>query len=345
MATIPNILLNGTTADAVPVMGNFTEIYTNIDRTNVAAKTGSGSTFVFQTSPAITSPTITGNLNLNSSANLNIYSDGGVTLKFKVDGATGSFGIPSGQKFLLDGTALNGDTYIYESAANIVDHWAGGNLQFTVNGVSNYISIPATRKFYFDGGGDTYINESSANTVDFQVGGSSALVLRTTNVAIGGDQDLILQPNKNLYLDGGTNDYLGNSGNGQNDLYANGILALRTTSSGFVTIPQGISGTLNFAGGTTYNLSGGGNITARLGHFSVTLVGTGIDVDVLNISGVQTGAGKVNGIYFSTTDGQLDGTTMRFDPAYTDTSALGAFYGRIPITIDGVGTKYISLYS
>jgi len=61
MATEPLILLNGTTADANQVMQLFDEIYSNIDETNVAAgnKTGSGK-FVLQTSPTITTPTITG---------------------------------------------------------------------------------------------------------------------------------------------------------------------------------------------------------------------------------------------------------------------------------------------
>lgn len=60
MATIPVILLNGTTADANDVMADLTELYTNIDENNVASgnKTGSGR-FVLQTSPTINGLTIT----------------------------------------------------------------------------------------------------------------------------------------------------------------------------------------------------------------------------------------------------------------------------------------------
>lgn len=63
MATIQTVLANGTTADANEVMSNEYEIYSNIDETNVgvANKSGSGK-FLLQTSPTITSPTITGTI-------------------------------------------------------------------------------------------------------------------------------------------------------------------------------------------------------------------------------------------------------------------------------------------
>lgn len=61
MATLPVTLLNGTTADANDVMDDFNEIYDNIDQTNIGAsnKTGSGK-IVLQTSPTITTPTLSG---------------------------------------------------------------------------------------------------------------------------------------------------------------------------------------------------------------------------------------------------------------------------------------------
>lgn len=57
MATIPVILLNGTTADANQVMADFYEIYSNIDQTNINAsnKTGTGR-IVLQDGPTLNNP-------------------------------------------------------------------------------------------------------------------------------------------------------------------------------------------------------------------------------------------------------------------------------------------------
>lgn len=61
MATIPLILLNGTTADANEVMDLFYEIYGDIDETNVQPpnKTGTGP-FVLGNAPTINNPIFTG---------------------------------------------------------------------------------------------------------------------------------------------------------------------------------------------------------------------------------------------------------------------------------------------
>lgn len=245
MATIPITLLNGTTADADQVMDIFTEIYTNIDRNNVTSKTGTGSVFVFQTSPTINTPTlttpvITGDLNLNSGADLNIYSDAGTTLKFKVDGATGDFGIPSGRKFLLDGTALTGDTYLIESAANQFDLFVGGASMLEAISANALIFIPnsndfgirPTRKFFFDvsggAGGDTYIYESSANRISFVTGGSESFRIDAgVIVSVLNSLDFSIQATRKLYLDNGGDTYIQEGSANEVTCYAGATAFLR----------------------------------------------------------------------------------------------------------------------
>lgn len=190
MAVIPIILINGTTADADEVMSDFDEIYDNITQINVqsANKTGTGK-FVLDTAPTISGATLTtatittgsGGITMNSGGDLKIYSDVATTLKFQVDGATGDFGIPATRKFYLDGTALTGDTYIYESSANNVIFFVGGASILELDGNSATfgsavdVVIAATKRLYLDGQGDTYIFEDSGNSVRFVVGGVVAI--------------------------------------------------------------------------------------------------------------------------------------------------------------------------
>ena len=90
------------------------------------------------------------------------------------------FSIPATQKLYLDG---GGDTYIYESAANVVKHVVGTNniLELTASrvicapGIS--LTVGATNKFYLDGGGDTSIREISADAIAFEVGGNDHMQL------------------------------------------------------------------------------------------------------------------------------------------------------------------------
>ena len=67
MAILPLILAEGTTAYAGDVMSLFYEIYGNIDASNVQAanKTGTGK-FVLDTSPTISAPLFTGDVNFDS---------------------------------------------------------------------------------------------------------------------------------------------------------------------------------------------------------------------------------------------------------------------------------------
>lgn len=202
MATIPTILLNGTTADANDVMDDFNEIYDNIDSTNIASgnRTGTaGGKIVLQTSATIITPTIQGQITLNTSnsilgnvnlftgSDINLYSDSGTTLKYTVDGATGSFGMASGSKFFLDGTTLVTDTYFIEKSANVIGCYTGGLEILELDGGSTpkqiifgsgvNVNLQATQKLFYDGGGDTYITEESANTLAMYCANTSMIQL------------------------------------------------------------------------------------------------------------------------------------------------------------------------
>lgn len=94
--------------------------------------------------------------------------------------ASGNITVPATSRIYLDG---GGDTYIYESSANIATIVAGGvgslevrQTYVHVNGVDAVVD--ATKRLYLDGGGDTYDTESSANVLDRYAGG--VLALRTT---------------------------------------------------------------------------------------------------------------------------------------------------------------------
>lgn len=83
----------------------------------------------------------TGNTSLYAGADFSVFSDDGITSKFFIDGATGNFGIPSTQRFYLDGTNLAGDTYLHENAANSLQAVVGGNTLFT--GTANMLTLGA----------------------------------------------------------------------------------------------------------------------------------------------------------------------------------------------------------
>ena len=84
------------------------------------------------------------------------------------------------KKIRLDGSVA-GNTYIYESAADILDFYAGGvnllKLTEAGGGASDKVSIPALTPLYFDGGTHTSIHESSDDVLKIDVGGDTMIAL------------------------------------------------------------------------------------------------------------------------------------------------------------------------
>lgn len=109
-----------------------------------------------------------------------------------------------------------------------------------------------------------------------------------------------------------------------------------TAGSGFDFIVTG-TGQVRNSGGTYYALDGNGDFGLRSGsmQFSTT---SGSDISILEISGVNSGAGLMHGIRFTTTSGTLDGSPLYFDTAYFDSTAPAVpanAGGRIPISLNG----------
>lgn len=87
-------------------------------------------------------------------------------------GTTGAVGIRAAQKLFVDGIALTGDTYIYESAANVLDTFVGGvNAQQLT---ATALSIPDGSAFYFGGNATHPSLKHSATGVDFQTHATTA---------------------------------------------------------------------------------------------------------------------------------------------------------------------------
>lgn len=194
MASIPVILLNGTTADANEVMADFNEIYSNIDQTNIGApnKTGTGR-IVLDTNPTISgltlsNPTITGNIT------------GTPTFLGRPTFSVG-LTVPTAQTITLNVGATTGIT---ENSANLATFFVNGSpsMRFRNSGVS----IEPTQRFWLDGGGDTYLTEIAANTVQLIAGGITALNIAATRLTLAGQ--LVIAPTQQLYFDGGGDTYM-----------------------------------------------------------------------------------------------------------------------------------------
>lgn len=201
MATLPVILLNGTTADANQVMADFNEIYSNIDSTNVASgnKTGTGK-FVLQTSPTVTTPTI-GDLT-NMQHDHHNAATGGILSGSAFSGSTTGTGL-----FVLQ----TSPTIITPTIASFVnsvhnhENNAGGgqlnieNVATSKTGTGAVVlaaspsfsgtpvgtggfAVSATQKLWLDGGGDTYLIESSANVIDVFAGATSRMTISGASV-------------------------------------------------------------------------------------------------------------------------------------------------------------------
>lgn len=137
----------------------------------------------------LASPVITGNLDLHSGADIRAYSDAGSTLKFLVDSATGSFGIPATQKFFLDGTALSGNTYLHEVSADRLQSVVGGSVGFDITnssslftvGSSFNLALSATKKIYFSADYDTCVYEASNLVLGISFDGGSNDMVQVSN--------------------------------------------------------------------------------------------------------------------------------------------------------------------
>jgi hypothetical protein len=88
--------------------------------------------------------------------------------------ASGNIVIGATKRFYLDGGS---NTYIHESAADVVSVVVADSTKFRVTGTYTYVLggdllLDATKKLYLDGGGNTYVWEEAADTFSIVTGGT-----------------------------------------------------------------------------------------------------------------------------------------------------------------------------
>jgi hypothetical protein len=249
---------NNTIADGPQVSTNFTDLVNYVANRNDGSATWDR---VLVTSSS-TVPFIANNS--TGTANIANFQDNGVSVFQIVDG--GDVYMNATKKLYFDG---GGDTYILETAANIMDFGANGTVHFRVNGVTPRVNvfasdfaIPATFKLMVDGGGDTYITESASNQMDFYCGGVLHARINDTggNFLILGT-DLTMPAAKNLYLDGGGNTYLTESSADTMDFTTGGTLAMRLTSAQVLDYRKAVVATGASGAATLGQIGSGGPAT------------------------------------------------------------------------------------
>lgn len=295
--------INDITTGAVPISGTTTNTWAINSDGNAVILSSAGltatHTYTFPdldgeivtlnatqtlTNKTLTSPVINGG-DITGAASFTTSPDSGVTITFAIDVATGSFGVPSGQKIFLDGTDLLGDTYIYEGVANDIYIVAGTNPNLLINatrvavGGAADLIIQATKLLYLDGGGNTYITEDSSDNISFVSAAANAFNISSARSY--SKADFWLDPTKRLYFDGGGDTFIyeSSSNNLAIDIGGVNIFAGNTTAANFNLVDLSIDTTKKFY------LDGGGD--TYISETSNTITFTSGGVDALTINGTS----------------------------------------------------------
>jgi len=330
IATIPVILLNGTTADANQVMDDFNEIYTNILSSNIGAggSTGTGR-FVLETGATLINPIISG-IPLNpsftngltiptgqrlflgassvreSAANVVTFTTSGSDTFEINDGDSVrvlnalNFSVQAGSRIYLDGPT--GSVYLRRSAANDLMIVAGGSDSLEVDGGNSVnilnamnFSLQSGSRIYFRGSATgPYIYSTGANILRVNTSGSDSFEIDDGNsVNVLNGLNFTVQSGARVTLDGaGGNDYWASTANGQNDLMSAGTLTLRTTSGGNVLLPQSLA--VGTSTAPTQVVDANGALTSRVRSSSYFAANFSRMTSIeFMIDGVTTGANPV----------------------------------------------------
>lgn len=311
-------------------MSNFNEIYTNILSSNIGAggSTGTGR-FVLETGATLINPIISG-IPLNpsfpngltiptgerlflgassvreSAANVVTFTTSGSDTFQINDGDSVrvlnalNFSVQSGSRIYLDGPT--GNVYLRTPSANDLMIVAGGVNSFEIDSGSSVnvlngmdFSLEAGARIRFRGpGSGPYIYSIAANILRVNTSGVDSFEIDDGNsVNVLNALNFTVQSGSRVTLDGaGGNDYWVNSASGQNDLYSNGVLTTRTSSSGNFFIPQGLSvGTLT---APTQVVDANGALTSRVRSSSYFAANFSRMTSIeFMIDGVTTGANPV----------------------------------------------------
>lgn len=205
----------------------------------------------------------------NSTTILKVTNAAGTEI-VSVDTTNSAFKLLATGKLYFDG---GGDTYIVESAADILDIYVGAlnMIKLTeaatdkVEILGSDLEIDATKKFYLDGGSDTYITESSANRMDFYTGTTLRFRIdnASTSVQIAAGTDLYIPKGQKFYLDGGTDTFIYNT-----DTYM--FFHLEDATNWQILLFSGEGGGLVPKGGGTWNLGDGTNYWNDVSYKTLT---------------------------------------------------------------------------
>jgi len=120
-------------------------------------------------------------------------------------------------KVWLDG---GGDTYIIESAANVMSFYTGGTKRAWCD--NNGFSVASGVQINFNASADSYIKNDAGSLV-FYANGINSLTIMSTGMLYP-INDVRLDPTMKLYFDGGSHTYLSAPTDHVLDLYLGGVL-------------------------------------------------------------------------------------------------------------------------
>lgn len=261
----------------------------------------------------------------------------------RVKAYASSLAIAASNKLYLDGVGATGDTYLVESAANVLDLYAGGvkAASLGVGGVAVTGSVIATAALtagghiqsFGAGGGAKFRLTSTNYTIALEQpsdlgimrirrddGATTAIAdFSAAYLALGPEVALVLPSTQKLRLDGSTtgDTYLVESSANVMDFYTGGVNALRLTNSG---------------GLTKATITG-----STIGQLDLTASGV-YSFITLNNSGGATKQGTILNI---TGDTQIRSESINFknydaSAQYASFSATGAIIssGRLQVSAD-----------
>lgn len=163
--------VNGATGDTFIAQGGDLLMYSDAVTTLVFKVDGATGNVGFASKLFVGDTTLAGNnyLYLSAANRLSFVTAGAESFRIDAGNIVSvlnalNFSIQSGQRLFLDN---GGDTYISETAANVLALRAGGNNHLAINDAQAATVIAATDKLYFDGvgnaGGNTYFQEVGAD--------------------------------------------------------------------------------------------------------------------------------------------------------------------------------------
>lgn len=104
-----------------------------------------------------------------------------------------------------------------------------GNRRFDIT--AHDFALDATKKLYLDGGSDTYIHQVSNDVIEIVTAGGAGLSISGSAVAVKSGHHVTIPATEKLYLDGGGDTYLYESGANVVDLFVGGVQMAQINNS------------------------------------------------------------------------------------------------------------------